>query len=106
MKTSERQLRRLIRESYMKERYGQVEEIIYSVLEVAPGIGGMDLVDEIQSVWAVEALNSDTPPPGQDEIFSILDNLQEENEVFFDTEEDAWYIFKDMPQVNKGWNIS
>ena len=106
MKISKRQLRRLIRESYMKERYGQIEEIIYSVLEVAPGIGGMDLVEELQSIWAVEALNSDAPPVDRDEIFSILDDLQAENEVFFDVEEDAWYMSNDTPhEVDKEWDI-
>jgi hypothetical protein len=107
MKVTESQLRRIIMESYMKERYGQIEEIIYSVLEVAPGIAGMDLVDELQSIWAVEALNSDAPPVDRDEIFSILDNLQEENEVFFDVEEDAWYMAEDQPREadDKEWDI-
>jgi len=76
----------------MKERYGQIEEIIYSVLEVAPGISGMDLVDEVQSIWDVEALNQDAPVVAQNEIFSILDDLLEEGAVFFNVEEDKWNL--------------
>ena len=97
IRVTESKLRNIIKksilsESYMKERYGQIEEIIYSVLEVTPGIGGMDLVEELQSIWAVEALNSDAPPVNRDEIFSILDIMQEEGEIFFNVEEDEWYL--------------
>jgi len=76
----------------MKERHGQIEEIIYSVLEVAPGIDGMDLVEEVQSIWVVEALNQDTPPVDQKEIFSVLDDLLEDGAVFFNVEEDEWSL--------------
>ena len=37
-------------------------------------------------------------PVEREEVFTILDVLQEEGEVFFDTQEDAWYI-ADSPEA-------
>ena len=31
-------------------------------------------------------------PVDKEEVFTILDVMQEEGEVFFDTAEDAWYV--------------
>jgi hypothetical protein len=35
-------------------------------------------------------------PIKKEEIFAVLDDLQEDNQVFFDTEEDAWFIYGDI----------
>ena len=55
MKITKRQLRRLIKEeskkllyeSYMKQRYGEIENAILMALEDSPGLSGMDLVSII-----------------------------------------------------------
>ena len=91
MKITKRQLRRIIRESYMKERYGQMEDAILSTLWENPGIAGMDLVAAVVE-WTINGAPAWEAAPDQSEVFSILDNLLEEDEVVFNEEEDEWSL--------------
>jgi hypothetical protein len=89
MKITKRQLRRLIREGYMKERYTDIQEAILDILHKTPEIAGLDLVARVQAYgWG------DAPGaiPEKGEIFSILDILLEEDEVLFNVEEDRWSL--------------
>lgn len=79
-------LKRIIRESYMKERYSDVQSIAVSEIQINPGLSGMELIKSIMTQY------DDEIPLAKEEIFTVLDDLQEDGEVFFDTEEDAWYI--------------
>ena len=91
MKITRRQIRKLIRESYMKERYAEIESAILPVLWDNPGIAGLELVQKVQAYgWGRP--DKDGAPPEANEIFSILDNLLEEDEVVFNVEEDQWSL--------------
>jgi hypothetical protein len=85
---------KLMTESYMKERYGEIEEIIYGVLEDSPGIAGEDLADEVRRIAEEEWYDSFAGelPPERDEVFSVLDSLIDDGEVYFNEEEDQWFL--------------
>jgi len=97
MKITKRQLRRIIkeesiaalRESYMKQRYGEIENAILMTLEDSPGLSGIELAATIGDDYPE---NPNEMPLENEEVFSILDVMIEEDQVFFDTQEDAWYI--------------
>ena len=87
MKINKRRLRQIIKESYMKQRYTEIQDAVLTILWEKPGIAGMDLVAAVQEYgWG------DAPVPEQDEVFSILDDLLEENEIIFNEEEDQWSL--------------
>ena len=87
MKITKRQLRRIIKENYMKQRYTEIQDTILTILWEKPNIAGMDLVAAVQEYgWG------DAPGPEKGEVFSILDDLLEENEVVFNVEEDQWSL--------------
>jgi hypothetical protein len=89
MKVTKRQLKRIIRESYMKARYTDIQEAVLAALEDVPVMAGLDLVAAVQAYgWGDEP----GAIPEKSEIFSILDNLQEEGEVLFNVEEDEWSL--------------
>ncbi len=108
MKVTNRQLRRLIREA-MEDQLPyedsdssvhtetEIENSIMRTLENKPGIGGMTLAQRVMG---------EVPGVDRDSVFSFLDVLLEDGLVFFDDEEDAWYIAKDTPnEVDKEWDI-
>ena len=97
MKITKTQLRKIIKEettnmlheSYMKQRYGEIENAILMALEDSPGLSGAEIVADVSSHYPD---NPNEMPVEQEEVFTILDVMQEEDQVFFDTQEDAWYI--------------
>jgi len=97
MRISRNYLRKLIKEEsnkvifegYMKQRYTEMGDVIVSIIQSEPGISGMDLVAQ---VYAEYPENKNEMPADKEEVFAILDDMQEEGEVFFDTQEDAWYV--------------
>jgi hypothetical protein len=94
MKITNLQLRKLIREALLKERPIGLHEnweaykdsIMHVLWENMGGMSGMELVAAVQNGY-----NWHTPPSRND-IFSVLDNLIEEEEVTFNAEEDIWTI--------------
>tara|TARA_B100000700_G_C14995835_1_gene833740 strand:+ start:215 stop:538 length:324 start_codon:yes stop_codon:yes gene_type:complete len=106
MRITERKLRRVIRgqiiqESYMKQRFTEMSDEVLAIIESEPGLSGMDIVATVGDGYPY---NPNEMPVEREEVFTILDVLQEEGEVFFDTQEDAWYI-ADSPeaQATMGW---
>jgi|ETNvirenome_6_85_1030632.scaffolds.fasta_scaffold39861_2 phage I-like protein len=103
MKITKRQLRRIIKEekarilseSYMKQRFTEMSDEVLAAIEEAPGLSGMDIVATVSGDYPY---NSNEMPVDKEEVFTILDVMQEEGEVFFDTQEDAWYI-ADSPEA-------
>ena len=97
MKITRKRLRKLIKEeskkllyeSYMKQRFTEMSDVVLSIIEAEPGISGMELVATVSDEYPY---NSNEMPVDKEEVFTILDVMQEEGEVVFDTAEDAWYI--------------
>ncbi len=97
MKITKRRLRKLIKEesakvlyeSYMKQRFTEMSDEVLAAIEAEPGLSGMDIVATISDDYPY---NSNEMPVDKEEVFTILDVMQEEGEVVFDTAEDAWYI--------------
>ena len=103
MKITKHQLRRiireekttLIRESQMKERFTDVQDILLWLLEENPGISGADLV--LSATEILHRENPSAPALHQEEIFNVLDITLEDGGIFFDDAEDAWYITGEQP---------
>lgn len=81
--------RNVLLESYMKQRFTEMSDIVLSIIENEPGIDGLTIVSTVSDEYPY---NPNEMPVEREEVFTILDVLQEEGEVFFDTQEDAWYI--------------
>jgi hypothetical protein len=80
---------KVLRESYMKQRFTEMSDEVLATIEGEPGLSGMDIVMTVSNGYPY---NSNEMPVDKEEVFTILDAMQEEDEVFFDTQEDAWYI--------------
>lgn len=80
---------RIIMESFMKARHGDIENSITSVIEMDPGIGGLALVKYVVSDTSDYGTEI---PVEEEEVFAVLDNMLEDGLVFFDDEEDAWFL--------------
>ena len=97
MKITRKRLRKLIKEeskkvlyeSYMKQRFTEMSDEVLAAIEASPGLSGMDIVSIVSDDYPY---NSNEMPVDKEEVFTILDVMQEEGEVFFDTQEDAWYV--------------
>jgi len=97
MKISRKYLRKLIKEeskkllheSYMKQRYTEMGDEIISVISRQPGISGMDLVSAVSAQYPE---NPNEMPVDKEEVFAILDDMMEDSEVWGDFENDGWYI--------------
>ena len=102
MKITRRHLRRIIKEEKakllkeggFKELYTMVGETVLSILKDNSGVDGMELVRLVQADYE----RTGDGPVEQEEIFTVLDDLQEDGQVFFDVEEDAWYLQGSQPQ--------
>ena len=103
MKITRKQIRKVIRESLlteggMKERFGEIQSAAIFALEGQPGVGGEALatavMEELSDYGMIDAGMAIT----QEEVFETLDIMLEDGEVFFDIEEDKWYM-ADSPQA-------
>ena len=100
MKISRKRLRKLIKEeskkvlyeSYMKQRFTELSDIVIQIINEEPGLGGDALVRTVVEVFNHEYRFGKQPHAEKEEVFTVLDVMQEEGEVFFDTAEDAWYV--------------
>ena len=89
-----KKVRRLVRESFMKKRHTAIGDIIFQIIDAAPGITGVSLVDEVGRQYE----DPDNMPVMQDEIYAILDDMIDSDEVWLDEEEDEWYVY-DSPEM-------
>jgi len=95
MKITKRQLRRIIKEALDGTTDGTSdpytpEQAMYigitDTLAASPGMGGVELVDTVNQMH---------PSIGAELIWNMLDTLQEDGEVFFNVEEDEWWLSSD-----------
>ena len=95
MKITKRQLRRIIREVIAPGPAGfSLQDIILGIIKDNPGMGGQDIVSAVQ-------FQPMDPPVERDEIFAVLDELQENDKVFFSVEEDEWWTIEDWNRYNE-----
>ena len=112
MKITKRQLRRIIREAtsqydasadeWYEERHAMdqedIEYLLATALEVTiqenPGIDGKKLMSVVRGDPIFHGTDDST-------MFSMLDELIEDGTVFFDTEEDAWWLPGDWKAYNE-----
>ena len=73
----------------MKRRFTEMSDEVLAIIEAEPGLSGEDLVATVGDGYPY---NPNEMPVDKEEVFTILDVLQEQGDVFFDTAEDAWYI--------------
>ena len=82
-------------EGRMSEIHTMVGDSILYVLEDNPGMDGLGLVRLVQAdLDADEEFIMIRGPMGtieEEEIFAVMDDLQEDDQVWMDVEEDAWY---------------
>jgi len=95
MKITKRQLKRIIREAIAPGPEGfSLQDIALGIIKDNPGMGGMDIVAAVQ-------FQPMDPPVERNEIFAVLDELQEMGQVFFDVEEDEWWTTEDWKRYNE-----
>ncbi len=71
-------------------RYQNIEDLSLQVIEEDPGINGSDLVDSVNELFLTSY--PDQLAAEEEEVFTVLDDLIDNEAVFFDALEDAWYI--------------
>ncbi len=71
-------------------RYQNIEDLSLQVIEEDPGINGSDLVDSVNELFL--ASYPDQLEAEEEEVFAVLDDLIDNEAVFLDASEDAWYI--------------
>ena len=102
MRISRRQLQKVIRESLitegnMKERFGEIQGAIDLALYENPGMGGEALAASVMKELADYGMADAALKITQEEVFDALDIMMEDGQVFFDIENDMWYM-TDSPQ--------
>ena len=81
----------VLRESYMKQRFTELSDIVLQIIDETPGLDGNALARTVIEVFNHEYRFGKQPHAEKEEVFTVLDVMQEDGEVFFDTQEDAWY---------------
>lgn len=82
-------------ETYLHERSRDevIADIALQLIEEEPGLGGRDIARTAIEVFNLEhRFGPNQPGAEEEEVFRALDVLVDEDQVFFDTQEDAWYI--------------
>ena len=82
--------RRMVKESAMKERYGEIENLVLATVEDDPGIPGRELASNVVAQYS--RMFDSMHPVDEEEVFSVLDVLIDEMDIFFDEEGDGFYI--------------
>ncbi len=99
MKITKRQLRRIIKEekrailyeSVMSERHMEVGDAILDAISQNPGAAGDDIIEYVTKELSDYGMVSPDLVVTKEEIYAVLDDLLDDNQVFFDEEEDAWF---------------
>ena len=82
-------------ETYLHERSRDevIADIALQLIEEEPGLGGRDIARTVIEIFNLEhRFGPNQPGAEEEEVFRALDVLVDEDQVFFDTQEDAWYI--------------
>ena len=85
-------------QSSSPDRAVEIQDAIFSAIESQPGIAGLDLV---------QAVKTDVTDAGRGiplteaEVFEALDSMLEDDLVFFDDEEDAWFVSLEDLQAHR-----
>ncbi len=79
-------------EGGMKERFGELQNAIDFVLNDKPGINGEGLAAAVQEELSDYGMADPKMAIDKQEVFDVLDILIDEGDVFFDIEEDRWYM--------------
>ena len=82
-------------ETYLHEssRGKVIADIALQLIEEEPGLGGRDIARTVIEIFNLEhRFGPNQPGAEEEEVFRALDVLVDEDQVFFDTQEDAWYI--------------
>ena len=82
----------IVSEGRMKERYAEIEDAVLSIVSKTPSISGLELVDGVKKELEDYGMVDPSLEIEKEEVFSVLDNMQEEGSIFFDAEEDAWFL--------------
>ncbi len=83
---------RIIREGEMKARLGEIESSILSVVDMEPGLGGMDIINYVVSDSSDYGKGI---PVTKEEVFAVLDTMLEDGKIFFDSENDMWFEYEE-----------
>ena len=101
MRITRRQIRDIIKESLnessMKERFGEIQSAVEDVLAMSPGIGGAEVAKYVKSELSDYGMVDPALAIDDEDVFGALDIMMEDGQVFFDIEEDKWYM-ADSPQ--------
>lgn len=102
MRITRKQIRNIIKESLnegnMKERFGEIQSAVEDILDMSPGASGMEIVKYVKSDLSDYGMADPGLAIGDEEVFNALDIMMEDGQVFFDIEEDQWYM-ADSPQA-------
>ena len=86
----------VLQESVMKEIHTMIGDSVLFVLDSNAGIDGMGLIGLVRAdLDGDEDFIMTRGPMGsveKEEIFSVLDDLEADGQVWLDDQEDAWYI--------------
>ena len=97
MRITRKQIRKVIRESLMteggmKERFGEIQGAVESLLDMSPGLGGEALAKAVMDELADYGMMDPGLKIDKEEVFNALDIMMEDGQVFFDIENDQWYM--------------
>ena len=102
MRITRKQIRDIIKESLnegnMKERFGEIQAAVEDILDMSPGTSGMEIVKYVKSDLSDYGMADPGLAISDEEVFNALDIMMEDGQVFFDIEEDQWYM-ADSPQA-------
>ena len=102
MRITRKQIRSIIKESLnegnMKERFGEIQSAVEDILEMNPGASGQEVATYVISDLSDYGMADPAMAITQEEVFNALDIMMEDGQVFFDIEEDKWYM-ADSPQA-------
>lgn len=102
MRITRQQIRDIIEESLnegnMKERFGEIQAAVEDILEMSPGASGQEVAKYVMSDLSDYGMAAPEMAITQEEVFNALDIMMEDGQVFFDIEEDQWYM-ADSPQA-------
>ena len=102
LRITRRQLQKVLRESLfaegkMGERYAEIEGAVDIALNDSPGLAGAAVAAAVMEELSDYGMADPRLKITQEEIFDVLDVMMDEGQVFFDIENDMWYM-ADSPQ--------
>ena len=80
-------------EGGMKERFGEIQGAVESLLDMSPGLGGEALAKAVMDELADYGMMDPGLKIDKEEVFNALDIMMEDGQVFFDIENDHRSLF-------------